>query len=60
MTIDAQPSPVGGTTGVIVFVTGLLYVDEETTPLKYSQVFHLQPAGGSWWVLNDLFRLNYS
>jgi len=31
----------------------------ESRPQKFSQVFHLMPAGASWFVFNDLFRLNY-
>ena len=31
----------------------------ETRPCKFSQVFHLMPAGASWFVFNDMFRLNY-
>ena len=30
-------------------------------PLKFSQTFVLMPlpGGGGYWVLNDIFRLNY-
>ena len=50
-TLDAQPSsPSGG--GVIVMVTGELLIDEETNPQRYSQVFHLMPEGGSFYVFN--------
>ena len=31
----------------------------KTRPLKFAQVFHLMPAGASWFVFNDMFRLNY-
>jgi hypothetical protein len=31
----------------------------ETRPIKFSQCFHLMPAGASWFVFNDMFRLNY-
>jgi hypothetical protein len=31
----------------------------EQRPLKFSQLFHLMPAGASWFVYNDVFRLNY-
>ncbi|KAK9470635.1 uncharacterized protein V1510DRAFT_422594 [Dipodascopsis tothii] len=58
-TLDAQPSsPSMGS--VIVMVTGELLVDEEENAQRYSQVFHLIPEGGSYYVLNDVFRLNYS
>eukprot|EP00884_Botryococcus_braunii_P013480 jgi/Botrbrau1/22132/Bobra.0206s0056.1 len=54
---DAQPSLSGG---IIVFVTGQLLTEGESNPLKFSQVFHLAPVGGSFAVTNDLFRLNYA
>ncbi|ODQ63187.1 nuclear transport factor 2 [Nadsonia fulvescens var. elongata DSM 6958] len=58
-TLDAQPgSPNGG--DVIVMVTGDLLIDEEQNPQRYSQVFHLMPDGASYYVFNDIFRLNYS
>ncbi|KAK9446545.1 uncharacterized protein V1518DRAFT_144497 [Limtongia smithiae] len=58
-TLDAQPSsPSQGS--VIVMVTGELLVDEEQNPQRYSQVFHLMPESGSYYVFNDIFRLNYS
>lgn len=57
-TLDAQPaSPTGG--DIIVMVTGELLVDEEQNPQKYSQVFHLVPEDSSFYVFNDIFRLNY-
>ena len=46
--------------GIVVFVSGQLLVEGETHPLKFSQVFHLLPANGSYFVLNDMFRLNYA
>ena len=50
-TLDAQPSS-PGQGGVIVMVTGELVVDGESTTMRYSQVFHLQPEGGSYYVFN--------
>jgi len=57
-TRDAQPSS-PGLASLIVSVTGLLVVDDSPNPLQFSQVFHLIPEGGSYYVLNDIFRLNY-
>lgn len=38
---------------------GDLKIDDDANPLKYSQTFHILPTQqGSWWVHNDLFRLN--
>ncbi|EAS32596.1 nuclear transport factor 2 [Coccidioides immitis RS] len=57
-TLDAQPTRDGG---ILVMVTGALLVDEEQKPLSYSQTFQLLPDGaGSYFVLNDIFRLVYS
>ena len=53
--LDCQPSGCGG---IIVHVVGELKVDEEKNPLKFSQVFHLMPQEKSFWVVNDMFRLN--
>jgi hypothetical protein len=57
-TLDAQPSNAEG--GVIIFVTGKLMVEGEEMGLRFSQTFQLMPGqGGSYYVLNDIFRLNY-
>ncbi|GMG21384.1 unnamed protein product [Ambrosiozyma monospora] len=57
-TLDAQPASENG--DVLVMVTGELLIDEEQNPQRYSQVFHLIPEAGSYYVLNDIFRLNYA
>jgi len=57
-TLDAQPSS-QTMASLIVSVTGLLVVDDSPNPLQFSQVFHLIPDGSSYYVLNDIFRLNY-
>ncbi|GMM29868.1 Ran GTPase-binding protein [Martiniozyma asiatica (nom. inval.)] len=57
-TLDAQPASENG--DVLVMVTGELLIDEEQNPQRYSQVFHLIPEAGSYFVLNDIFRLNYA
>ncbi|CCM05030.1 uncharacterized protein FIBRA_07230 [Fibroporia radiculosa] len=57
-TLDAQPSS-PTVASLIVSVTGLLLVDDSTNPLQFSQVFQLIPDGGSYYVYNDIFRLNY-
>ncbi|ODQ79703.1 hypothetical protein BABINDRAFT_161417 [Babjeviella inositovora NRRL Y-12698] len=56
-TLDAQPASPNG--DVLVMVTGALLVDEEQNQMRYSQVFHLIPDGSSYYVFNDIFRLNY-
>lgn len=57
-TRDAQPSS-PSVASLIVNVTGLLVIDDSPNPLQFSQVFHLIPEGGSYYVFNDIFRLNY-
>ncbi|EIM89932.1 nuclear transport factor 2 [Stereum hirsutum FP-91666 SS1] len=57
-TMDAQPSS-PTVASLIVSVTGLLVIDDSPNPLQFSQVFQLIPEGGSYYVLNDIFRLNY-
>ncbi|CAL9764061.1 unnamed protein product [Musa acuminata subsp. burmannicoides] len=58
-TIDCQPS--GPTGGILVFVSGSLQLGGEQHSLKFSQMFHLMPTPqGSFYVLNDIFRLNYA
>merc|ERR1712137_766725 len=56
LTIDSQPTPSGG---VLTFVTGKLVVDGSPNPLNFAQTFHLCPEGASWYIHNDIFRLNY-
>ncbi len=63
-TLDAQPSALvspGVVSGaaMIIFVTGRLAIDGETNPQRFSQTFQLVSAGASFYVLNDIFRLNY-
>lgn len=57
-TLDAQPGSPNG--DILVMVTGDLMIDNEENPQRYSQVFHLIPEGNSYYVFNDIFRLNYS
>jgi hypothetical protein len=57
-TLDAQPSS-PTVASLLVSVTGLLQVDDGENPLQFSQIFHLIPDGASYYVLNDIFRLNY-
>ncbi|KAG7959372.1 hypothetical protein I3843_10G066500 [Carya illinoinensis] len=57
-TIDSQPSSCTG--GIMVFVSGNLQLPGEEHHLRFSQMFHLIPTPqGSFYVQNDIFRLNY-
>ncbi|KIO23371.1 hypothetical protein M407DRAFT_244800 [Tulasnella calospora MUT 4182] len=55
-TLDAQAA---SPASLIVMVTGALAIDG-APPMQYSQCFHLLQDGGSFYVFNDLFRLNLS
>ncbi|KAK1423237.1 hypothetical protein QVD17_18534 [Tagetes erecta] len=58
-TVDCQPSGPAG--GMLVFVSGNLQLAGEQHALKFSQMFHLLPTPqGSFYVQNDIFRLNYA
>ncbi|KAF7129490.1 hypothetical protein RHSIM_Rhsim10G0005500 [Rhododendron simsii] len=58
-TVDCQPSGPAG--GMLVFVSGNLQLAGEQHALKFSQMFHLMPTPqGSFYVQNDIFRLNYA
>ncbi|WOG85310.1 hypothetical protein DCAR_0104498 [Daucus carota subsp. sativus] len=57
-TIDTQPSSFPG--GIMVFVSGSLQLPGQDYPLRFSQMFHLIPTvEGSFYIQNDIFRLNY-
>ncbi|XP_068319114.1 nuclear transport factor 2B-like [Pyrus communis] len=57
-TIDSQPSSPTG--GILVFVSDSLQLPGEDHHLRFSQMFHLIPTPeGSFFVQNDIFRLNY-
>ncbi|KAK9384125.1 hypothetical protein V1515DRAFT_583242 [Lipomyces mesembrius] len=56
--IYAQPSSLD-IGSILVMVSGAIVIDEQE-PQVYSQVFHLMPEGGSYYIFNDLFQLNYS
>ncbi|KAL9665264.1 hypothetical protein QQ045_020679 [Rhodiola kirilowii] len=58
-TVDCQPSGPGG--GMLVFVSGQIQLAGEQHGLKFSQMFHLMSTPqGSFYVQNDIFRLNYA
>jgi len=57
-TVDAQACP---NNGILVFVSGALITEGESHPQRFSQIFNLQPLPGSnsFFIFNDMFRLNY-
>ncbi len=53
-TKDYQPTK----DGILVLVTGLLQIDDEERPMKFSQTFHLvKDPAGTYYVYNDIFKL---
>eukprot|EP01006_Ploeotia_vitrea_P059750 TRINITY_DN74731_c0_g1_i1.p2 TRINITY_DN74731_c0_g1~~TRINITY_DN74731_c0_g1_i1.p2 ORF type:complete len:144 (+),score=67.19 TRINITY_DN74731_c0_g1_i1:61-432(+) len=55
--LDVQPSGCGG---LLVFVAGTMNIDGDANAVKFSQMFHLMPTQQkTFWVHNDIFRLNY-
>ncbi|CAD6572746.1 MAG: Nuclear transport factor 2, partial [Tremellales sp. Tagirdzhanova-0007] len=58
LTLDAQPAS-SAVASILVLVTGQLLVDDGQNVLQYSQMFHLVPEGGGYFVQNDVFRLVY-
>ncbi|RLN22378.1 hypothetical protein C2845_PM07G26790 [Panicum miliaceum] len=58
-TVDCQPSP-SFPGSILVFVSGNLQLAGEGHQLRFSQMFQLVPnEQGSFFVQNDIFRLNY-
>ncbi|KAG8055140.1 hypothetical protein GUJ93_ZPchr0001g29566 [Zizania palustris] len=58
-TVDCQPTP-SFPGGILVFVSGNLQLAGEEHQLRFSQMFQLVPnVHGSFFVQNDIFRLNY-
>jgi hypothetical protein len=54
---DAQPSL---NNGILCFVSGDLYIDHNENPVKFAEVFFLQPGGSAgYFCYNSMFRLNY-
>ncbi|KAL6853482.1 hypothetical protein ACP4OV_019511 [Aristida adscensionis] len=58
-TVDCQPAP-SFPGSILVFVSGNLQLAGEEHQLRFSQMFQLVPnEQGSFFVQNDIFRLNY-
>eukprot|EP00483_Globobulimina_turgida_P007768 UN07783 len=55
-TMDVQPSGAGG---LIIVITGDLFIDGSKNGLKFCEVFHLMKENNSFWIHNLVFRLNY-
>ncbi|KAL5545076.1 hypothetical protein UlMin_008860 [Ulmus minor] len=57
-TIDCQPSGLAG--GFLIFVTGTVQLASEQHALKFNEMFNLMPGWGKYFIVNDIFRLNYA
>ncbi|KAJ2847972.1 Nuclear transport factor 2 [Coemansia brasiliensis] len=58
-TIDTQPS-IQGTNAIIISITGQLMFDDEPKPQQFCQTFQLVNNNNSFFIFNDVFRLNYA
>lgn len=57
-TMDTQMSnPSAGS--ILVFITGRMIIDDESNPQRFSQTFNLYPSNNSFFIFNEIFRLNY-
>ncbi|KAF8533267.1 hypothetical protein BDD12DRAFT_899765 [Trichophaea hybrida] len=54
---DVQPSAPDGS--VLIYIIGQIMYEGTDHPQTFSQVFHLVPEGGQWYILNDIFRFVY-
>ena len=44
--------------GMIIFVIGKMNIDDGENPINFNEVFQIFPAGGSFVIVNQMFRLN--
>eukprot|EP00483_Globobulimina_turgida_P008872 UN08890 len=51
-TMDVQPSGAGG---LIIVVTGDLFIDESKNGIKFCEIFHLMKENNSFWIHNLVF-----
>ena len=54
--MDVQPST--NSNSIIIFVTGGIKIGGDN-PLHFCEMFQLMSSGSSYYVHNDVFRLNY-
>ncbi len=52
--VDSMSS---GPTSILVNVNGRLVLAGQTNPLNFNHVFNLAQDGGSYYILNEIFRL---
>ena len=44
--------------GMIIFVIGKIVIDNDENPINFNEVFQIFPAGGSFTIVNQMFRFN--
>ncbi|RPB21102.1 NTF2-like protein [Terfezia boudieri ATCC MYA-4762] len=57
VTFDAQPC--GNDGRILVMVTGHMVIDGSEHPQGFSECFQLIPENGTYYILNDIFKLVY-
>ncbi len=55
MKVDSMPS---GPNSILVNVSGRLVLAGQTNPLNFNHVFNLVQDGGSYYIHNEIMRLN--
>lgn len=51
----AQSSSNGG---MIIFVLGKIAIDDDANAINFNEVFQIFPNGGSFAIVNQMFRFN--
>lgn len=55
--VDVQPSK--DPSSILIFVTGSVKLAGQEHPLHFCEMFQLVGTNGSYYIHNDVFRLNY-
>lgn len=56
--LNVQPTNAASQNGVVVFCNGKFFIDDSPNPLNFAQMFHLIKANNTYFIINELFRLN--
>lgn len=44
--------------GMVIFVMGKMTIDDDQNPINFNEVFQIFPSGGSFVIVNQMFRFN--
>lgn len=59
-TLDAQPAYPTNSGAILIFITGRMQLEAGGQAIRFSQTWQLVPTStGSYFIHNDIFRLNY-